>query len=266
MHCSSVLFKTLSSSFYCWERVALGVSVLSVCQNAKSTQFKYPCWYYWYYSHSGLWVLVLYTFHWYKCIVDTSGGIWLTFCQEFAGFILTHSLTCSGRDFLAIAQGKIYFSSSILPFIGRFNPHTLYIWSLTWPLSQDKPHWNLWFLTAEVSCIIGSSCSWVTSTDSFGKPDWVLSSIGVLASQERQQMLLENSSSHADAAGRQSCSAPGLDPAFTQLSGQQESAGPWKCHHVLGLVKSSQRHSQCPRARDNHAIQVCCLGVYGCTL
>ncbi|XP_037993377.1 leukocyte tyrosine kinase receptor isoform X1 [Motacilla alba alba] len=55
--------------------------------------------------------------------------------------------------------------------------------------------------TPEISCVIGSSCSWVTSTDSFGKPDWVLSSIGVLASQERQQMLLENSSSHGDVEG-----------------------------------------------------------------
>ncbi|RLW10219.1 hypothetical protein DV515_00002295, partial [Chloebia gouldiae] len=49
--------------------------------------------------------------------------------------------------------------------------------------------------------MIGSSCSWVTSTDSFGKPDWVLSSIGVLGSQERQQMLLENSSSNGDVEG-----------------------------------------------------------------
>ncbi|XP_064514145.1 leukocyte tyrosine kinase receptor [Pseudopipra pipra] len=53
----------------------------------------------------------------------------------------------------------------------------------------------------EVSCVIGSSCSWVTSTDSFGKPDWVLSSIGVLVSQERQQLLLENSSSCGDVEG-----------------------------------------------------------------
>ncbi|XP_068049569.1 leukocyte tyrosine kinase receptor isoform X2 [Anomalospiza imberbis] len=55
--------------------------------------------------------------------------------------------------------------------------------------------------TPEISCIIGSSCSWVTSTDSFGKPDWVLSSIGVLASQERQQTLMENSSSNGDVEG-----------------------------------------------------------------
>ncbi|XP_071415551.1 leukocyte tyrosine kinase receptor [Pithys albifrons albifrons] len=53
----------------------------------------------------------------------------------------------------------------------------------------------------EVSCIIGSSCSWVASTDGFGKPDWVLSSIGVLMSQERQQLLLENSSTHRDVEG-----------------------------------------------------------------
>ncbi|XP_041316025.1 leukocyte tyrosine kinase receptor [Pyrgilauda ruficollis] len=68
--------------------------------------------------------------------------------------------------------------------------------------------------TPEISCIIGSSCSWVTSTDSFGKPDWVLSSIGVLASQERQQILLENSSSHGDVEGRQSYSSPRMDAYF----------------------------------------------------
>ncbi|PKU35609.1 leukocyte tyrosine kinase receptor [Limosa lapponica baueri] len=53
----------------------------------------------------------------------------------------------------------------------------------------------------ELSCIIGSSCSWVTSTDNFGKPDWVLSSVGVLVSQERQQLVLENSSSRGDVEG-----------------------------------------------------------------
>lgn len=75
-------------------------------------------------------------------------------------------------------------------------------------------HKNLWFLTTEVSCTIGSSCSWVTSTDSFGKPDWMLSSIGVLASQERQQMLLESNSSCEDGEGRQSCSSPRMDACF----------------------------------------------------
>ncbi|XP_055571707.1 leukocyte tyrosine kinase receptor [Falco biarmicus] len=53
----------------------------------------------------------------------------------------------------------------------------------------------------EIPCIIGSSCSWVTSTDSFGKPDWVLSPVGVLVPQERQQLLLENRSSHGDVEG-----------------------------------------------------------------
>eukprot|EP00076_Gallus_gallus_P009771 XP_004941681.1 leukocyte tyrosine kinase receptor [Gallus gallus] len=53
----------------------------------------------------------------------------------------------------------------------------------------------------EISCIIGSSCSWMTSTDSFGKPDWVLSSVSVLVSQERQQLLLENSSSQGGVEG-----------------------------------------------------------------
>ncbi|RMC00368.1 hypothetical protein DUI87_22976 [Hirundo rustica rustica] len=66
----------------------------------------------------------------------------------------------------------------------------------------------------EVSCVIGSSCSWVTSTDSFGKPDWVLSSIGVLASQERQQMPLENNSSCENVEGRQSYSSPRMDACF----------------------------------------------------
>ncbi|XP_065611662.1 leukocyte tyrosine kinase receptor [Cyrtonyx montezumae] len=53
----------------------------------------------------------------------------------------------------------------------------------------------------EISCIIGSSCSWMTSTDSFGNPDWVLSSVSVLVSQERQQLLLENSSSQGGVGG-----------------------------------------------------------------
>lgn len=55
----------------------------------------------------------------------------------------------------------------------------------------------------EISCIITSSCSWMTSTDSFGRPDWVLSSVSVLVSQERQQLLLENSSSQGGVEGRQ---------------------------------------------------------------
>ncbi|OXB61148.1 hypothetical protein ASZ78_008432 [Callipepla squamata] len=53
----------------------------------------------------------------------------------------------------------------------------------------------------EISCIIGSGCSWMTSTDSSGKPDWVLSSVSVLVSQERQQLLLENSSSQGGVEG-----------------------------------------------------------------
>jgi len=54
----------------------------------------------------------------------------------------------------------------------------------------------------------------MTSTDSFGKPDWVLSSVSVLVSQERQQLLLENSSSQGGVEGRQSYSFPPVDICF----------------------------------------------------
>lgn len=54
----------------------------------------------------------------------------------------------------------------------------------------------------------------MTSTDNFGNPDWVLSSLDVLVSQERQQLLLENSSSRGDVEGRQSYSSPQVDMFF----------------------------------------------------
>ncbi|XP_067414052.1 leukocyte tyrosine kinase receptor [Emydura macquarii macquarii] len=52
----------------------------------------------------------------------------------------------------------------------------------------------------ETSCTYGSSCSWVTSTDISGKPDWVPSSMSALVSQEQRQ-LLKNSSSSGDIEG-----------------------------------------------------------------
>ncbi|XP_065449204.1 leukocyte tyrosine kinase receptor isoform X17 [Chrysemys picta bellii] len=52
----------------------------------------------------------------------------------------------------------------------------------------------------ETSCTYGSICSWVTSTDTSGKPDWVLSSMSALVSQQQRQVL-ENHSSRGDKEG-----------------------------------------------------------------
>ncbi|XP_065259719.1 leukocyte tyrosine kinase receptor [Emys orbicularis] len=52
----------------------------------------------------------------------------------------------------------------------------------------------------ETSCTYGSICSWVTSTDTSGKPDWVLSSMSALVPQQQGQVL-ENHSSRGDKEG-----------------------------------------------------------------
>lgn len=67
----------------------------------------------------------------------------------------------------------------------------------------------------------------MTSTDSFGKPDWVLSSVGVLVSQERQQLLLENSSSRGDVEGR-------LPSNGHLLSPSTGSSCEWQQHEPAG--------------------------------
>nr|XP_056707859.1 leukocyte tyrosine kinase receptor [Euleptes europaea] len=52
----------------------------------------------------------------------------------------------------------------------------------------------------ETPCNFGRNCSWVTSMDASGKPDWTLSSVVALTSQEQQQ-IMENSSSNRDLKG-----------------------------------------------------------------
>ncbi|XP_060119311.1 leukocyte tyrosine kinase receptor [Heteronotia binoei] len=47
----------------------------------------------------------------------------------------------------------------------------------------------------ETPCNFGWNCSWVTSADASGKPDWMLSSVLALSSQEQQQ-IMENSSAN----------------------------------------------------------------------
>ncbi|XP_077178934.1 leukocyte tyrosine kinase receptor isoform X2 [Paroedura picta] len=47
----------------------------------------------------------------------------------------------------------------------------------------------------ETPCNFGWNCSWVTSADASGKPDWMLSSVLALTSQEWEQ-IMENSSSN----------------------------------------------------------------------
>ncbi|XP_053140535.1 leukocyte tyrosine kinase receptor [Hemicordylus capensis] len=49
----------------------------------------------------------------------------------------------------------------------------------------------------EMPCNFGWNCSWVTSTDASGKPDWLLSSVVALTSREEQQ-IMENSSSNRE--------------------------------------------------------------------
>lgn len=185
------------------------------------------------------------------------GGSWFTPAENvqgvfYSGMIFTHP----GRDFVVIAQDKLSFLPSTLPFLGRESAHTLYIFSFMCPhypcpLKWGRPPWNFWFLITEISCNIGSSCSWVTSTDSFGKPDWVLSSVSGLVSQERQQQLLENSSSREDVEGRQSYSSPRMDIHFlpalipavdgSNRSHQAEALGTchWQYWHMLVLVHHS---------------------------
>nr|XP_028579164.1 leukocyte tyrosine kinase receptor isoform X1 [Podarcis muralis] len=46
----------------------------------------------------------------------------------------------------------------------------------------------------ETTCNFGWNCSWVSSTNASGKPDWLLSSVVVLTSQEPQQIIENNSS------------------------------------------------------------------------
>ncbi|XP_042301306.1 leukocyte tyrosine kinase receptor isoform X2 [Sceloporus undulatus] len=53
---------------------------------------------------------------------------------------------------------------------------------------------------SETPCNLGWNCSWVTSTNAAGKPDWLLSSVVALMSQEDQQ-IMENSSSNRDLEG-----------------------------------------------------------------
>lgn len=140
------------------------------------------------------------------------------------------------------------------------------------PLNWGRPQWNLWFLVTEISCVVGSSCSWVTSTDSFGKPDWVLSSVGVLVSQERQHLLLENSSSHGDVEGRQSFGSPQMEGHMISASTgsscgwqQQEPAG-WGLRHrslkycrMLVLVPNAGVPCQWTRVTKSHIMNVSCL-------
>lgn len=137
------------------------------------------------------------------------------------------------------AQGKLLSSLQFFHFLGQralihcisahscphISPAFLNGKSLWWN------EWKLLFLITEISCIIGSSCSWVTSTDSFGKPDWVLSSVGVLVSQDRQQLLLENSSSRGDVEGRQSYSSrpPRLDTCFLPAPVIAVGSSNWSC-------------------------------------
>nr|XP_060616728.1 leukocyte tyrosine kinase receptor isoform X1 [Anolis sagrei ordinatus] len=52
----------------------------------------------------------------------------------------------------------------------------------------------------EIPCNLGWNCSWVTSSNAAGKPDWILSSVVTLMSQEDQQ-IMENSSSNRDLEG-----------------------------------------------------------------
>ncbi|KAH0620623.1 hypothetical protein JD844_021276 [Phrynosoma platyrhinos] len=56
------------------------------------------------------------------------------------------------------------------------------------------------FFITETPCNLGWNCSWVTSTNAAGKPDWLLSSVVTLMSQEDQQ-IMENSSSNRDLEG-----------------------------------------------------------------
>nr|XP_020649442.1 leukocyte tyrosine kinase receptor [Pogona vitticeps] len=53
---------------------------------------------------------------------------------------------------------------------------------------------------SETPCHIGWNCTWVTSADASGKPDWLLSSVLALMSQKDQQ-IMENSSSNRDLEG-----------------------------------------------------------------
>ncbi|XP_066469825.1 leukocyte tyrosine kinase receptor [Tiliqua scincoides] len=53
---------------------------------------------------------------------------------------------------------------------------------------------------SEMPCYFGWNCSWSTSTDASGKPDWLLSSVIALTSQEPQQDM-ENSSSNRNLEG-----------------------------------------------------------------
>ncbi|XP_048340132.1 leukocyte tyrosine kinase receptor isoform X2 [Sphaerodactylus townsendi] len=53
----------------------------------------------------------------------------------------------------------------------------------------------------ETPCNFGWNCSWVTSADASGKPDWTLSSVVALTSPQEQQQILENSSSNRDLEG-----------------------------------------------------------------
>ena len=150
-------------------------------------------------------------------------------CQEFAGlfFILACSFTRPGRDCCYCARQTFFFSLQLLHSLGESPPSRLhtpaYLCVRVTPApGTGKTSMKPLVSHTEISCIIGSSCSWVTSTDSFGKPDWVLSPVGVLVPQERQQLLLENRSSHGDVEGRQSCSSPWMGTGFLPVLGQQQ--------------------------------------------
>ncbi|XP_061467361.1 leukocyte tyrosine kinase receptor isoform X2 [Rhineura floridana] len=58
----------------------------------------------------------------------------------------------------------------------------------------------VWTATLETSCNFGWNCSWVSSTNASGKPDWLLSSVVALTSQQHQQ-IMENSSSNRNLEG-----------------------------------------------------------------
>ncbi|KAJ6667330.1 hypothetical protein lerEdw1_017308 [Lerista edwardsae] len=65
---------------------------------------------------------------------------------------------------------------------------------------DDCPNYSFVLLMTEMSCNFGWNCSWSTSTDASGNPDWVLSSVIALLPQEQQQVV-EDSSSNRNLEG-----------------------------------------------------------------